>query len=122
MKRLITLTFFLLIESCASISDGTLESRGLIYFSSIPSRAEVRVNGTQVCQTPCQYRVNNGEFRYISFEKDGFRPVEIDATQNEIRSAIAGNLIFGGGIGLGLDLLSGRAVVSKDSINVVFEE
>jgi hypothetical protein len=116
------LLFVLLAQSCASIVDGTIESKGLIYFSSSPSNAIVRINGVRICQTPCQQRIYSGDFKYITFEKDGFSPIKIDATENDISAALAGNIIFGGGVGLGLDLLTGRATVNKDSVNVVFEK
>ena len=117
MKYIFPLLVFL-AQSCASIVDGTIESKGLIYFSSSPTNATVRINGIKICQTPCQQRIYSGDFKYITFEIDGFSPIQIDATKNDINAALAGNIIFGGGVGLGLDLLTGRATVNKDSLNV----
>ena len=121
MKILVVL-MILFTQSCASIIQGTIENKSMVYFSSSPNNALVRVNGVKICQTPCQYRINTGDFKYISFEKIGFLPIEIDAKDSDINAALAGNLIFGGGVGLGLDLLTGRALVNKDSINVVFKK
>jgi len=122
MKLLIAIVIILPILSCASIVDGTIENKGLVFFSSSPTNATVRVNGIVVCQTPCQQRIYASDFKYITFEKFGHSPIEIDATENNISSALAGNIVFGGGLGLGIDLLTGRALVKKDFINVTFEK
>ena len=104
---------------CASVVDGTLESKSLILFSSLPSEADVLVNGVKVCTTPCQYRTPRYLLSTITFSHPNFPVIDVDVTK-DFNAAIAGNLVFGGPIGLVVDGISGRVAVAKDKVHVDF--
>ena len=107
------------LTGCASIVDGTLESKSLIMFSSTPSHADVLVNGVKICSTPCQYRTPRYLLNAVSFRHPDFATVDLDVTK-EFNAAVAGNVLVGGPVGLVLDGISGRVAVAKDKVHVDF--
>jgi hypothetical protein len=56
----------------------------------------------------------------ISLVADDGAVVDIDVT-SEFNAAILGNVIAGGGIGLVLDGVTGRATVARDRVHVNFD-
>lgn len=120
MRALFSILICFSFVSCASVTDGTLESKSLIMFSSTPSNAEVIVNGSTVCRTPCQYRTPRYFLKAISLVADDGSVVDIDVS-SEFNAAILGNVIAGGGVGLVLDGVTGRATVARDRVHVNFD-
>ena len=120
MRAIFSAVTCLSLASCAAVTDGTLESKSLITFSSTPSNAEVIVNGSTVCRTPCQYRTPRYFLKAISLVADDGSVVDIDVT-SEFNAAILGNVIAGGGVGLILDGVAGRATVARDRGHVKFD-
>ena len=121
MKRALFLALSVSVGGCASVTDGTLESKSLITFSSKPSNAQVLVNGVTVCRTPCQYRTPRYLMRAISLVAEDGAVVDIDVTK-DFNAAILGNVIAGGGVGLVIDGVTGRASVGRDKVHVSFED
>lgn len=105
---------------CASITDGTIESAEFLTFLSEPSGAAIKLPGRTLCITPCERRVAVHLMQDMYAEVDGYPPVSLspDARAN---ANVIGNIVFGGAIGVGLDLLTGRAVRFDDVIKVDFE-
>jgi hypothetical protein len=52
---------------------------------------------------------------------DGREPVPIRGTAT-LNTDVVGNVVFGGGVGLVVDTLSGRAVRYRNNVHVVFGE
>lgn len=96
----------LIIVSCASIIHGTRQN---ISVSSVPSGAKVIVKGAEMATTPAVIKLSRKESHIIlRFEKEGYEPVEI-ALNRSVDGWIAGNIIFGGLIGLAIDFIDGAA-------------
>ena len=114
MRYFLVLLVFLL--GCASVIDGTLESAESITSTSTPTEANVFTNGVKLCVTPCRVRVYRWGIKNLLVQKDGFHAAQVDA-QKSGNVSIFGNIIFGGGIGVILDTLTGRITVSADAVH-----
>jgi len=110
----------LLIIGCATIIHGTRQN---IAVSSVPSGAEVIVKGVHMGTTPAVIELKRNESNIIlRFEKEGYEPVEV-ALNRSVDGWIAGNIIFGGLIGLAVDFISGGAYkLSPSEVNAVLAE
>jgi len=110
----------LLIVGCATIIHGTRQN---IAVNSVPSGAKVIVKGVQIATTPAVIELKRNESNIIlRFEKEGYEPVEI-ALNRSVDGWIAGNIIFGGLIGLAVDFISGAAYkLSPSEVQAVLAE
>lgn len=80
-----------------------------IAVNSNPSGAKVLVMGVEQATTPAVIKLDRGDSIIIlRFEKDGYQSVDIALTRS-VSGWIAGNIIFGGVIGLVVDFASGAA-------------
>lgn len=96
-----------LVAGCASIIHGSKQD---IRVMSDPTGAVVRVNLNNIsATTPGVLSLNRKEVGYIlTFEKQGYKPVEIGLTRTS-DGWVWGNILFGGIIGLVIDFTSGSA-------------
>ena len=110
----------LLIVGCATIIHGTRQN---IAVSSVPSGAKVIVKGVYMGTTPAVIKLKRNESNItLRFEKEGYEPVEV-ALNRSVDGWIAGNIIFGGLIGLAIDFISGGAYkLSPSEVNAVLAE
>lgn len=75
-----------------------------------------------LCITPCKIQVQNWNLKDpIIFKSAGYEPVQIKATDG-VSGGTYGNLIFGGLLGVGIDVLNGSAKRNKESIHIEFEK
>lgn len=92
---------------CATIATGGGEDQA-VRVSSTPRGADVFVNDELVGKTPMSIRLPRKDDHHVRIEKVGYQPYE-----RELRSGmnawLFGNIILGGLIGLGVDLLSGAS-------------
>ena len=96
----------IVIVSCATIIHGTRQE---ISVNSMPSGAKVIVRGVHMATTPAVIELKRNQSNIVlRFEKEGYEPVEI-ALRRSVDGWIAGNIIFGGLIGLAIDFLDGAA-------------
>ena len=122
MKSVALITVLLWFSGCASISDGTLEGSKLVLFTSTPSRAKVSINAVPIGITPCKVLINKfNRLKTIKFEEEGLEPV-IGTLKSGFNSATLGNIIAGGVVGAGIDLLGGNMVATKNNLHVNFVE
>ena len=92
--------------NCCSIIHGTTQE---ISVNSQPSAAKVIVKGVHMATTPAVIDLKRKESNIIiRFEKEGYEPVEV-ALRRGTDGWIAGNIIFGGVIGLVVDFINGAA-------------
>jgi hypothetical protein len=95
---------------CASITRGTME---MISFDSQPSGAEVRTSLGLACITPCTLNVPRKEEFTATFTKPGFEREDV-FVKTQIAGAgaagFAGNLVFGGVVGMGVDAYTGATM------------
>ncbi len=92
-------------SSCATVKHGTMQP---ISVKSDPPNAEIRVNGMSAGRTPTVLnlsRTSTGTGT-VRVELDGYRPVDVPV-KRRLSGAFWGNLLIGGVIGMGVDLISG---------------
>jgi hypothetical protein len=108
-------------SGCASIADGTLENGSYVTFSSQPTGAKVMAGNRLICQTPCRERIDSSDMNRLVAILPGRADVKIQP-QASLNGAIVGNVIAGGGVGLAIDAISGRAVRYRDQIHITFAD
>jgi hypothetical protein len=101
------------ISSCATIIHGSNQN---IAFSSNPSGAEVYINEHNKGITPVTVRLRRNEDCNIKIQLENYLPYEISLVR-KVDGWIAGNIIFGGLIGLAIDAATGSMYkLSSDQV------
>lgn len=98
-----SLALAVLISSCGTIIHG---SRQDVSISSNPSSAIVTINNQEVGRTPITISLSRKDSHAVKIELEGYLPYETKFTR-KVDGWIAGNIIFGGLIGLAVDAISG---------------
>lgn len=98
------------LGGCGSITRGTTEPVGFI---SEPPGATLTTSMAYACAaTPCTIEVGRSDEFVAIFAKPGYRsasvPVKTEVVGNGA-AGVAGNVLFGGVIGLGVDAATGAA-------------
>lgn len=102
-RSIVAFTIAALLTGCGTIVHGTTQEVG---FSSDPSGANVEVDGLDKGSTPVTVELSRKDTHTAKFELDGYEPYEL--TINRKTSGwVAGNIIFGGLIGLVVDASTG---------------
>ncbi len=91
--------------SCATIIHGSTQD---IDVRSNPDEAEVWVDGARLGKTPTRLTLKRKTSYMIKIVKEGYKDTEIKI-DNSSSAWLIGNIIFGGIIGCGVDLISGGA-------------
>ena len=99
----IFLVLLLFLVGCATIMQGTKQQIGI---SSNPSGAKVIIDGKTFGNTPLTAELSRKDNHIVKIELDGFLPYETTLTR-KVSGWVAGNIIFGGLIGLAIDAISG---------------
>ena len=111
----LTLTLFLLQSGCASIVSGRNQD---ISVRSNPPGASVEIDGMPMGKTPVTTEVKRKKRHQIKIEKQGYLE-ETRTTKKGFNWWFAGNVIFGGIIGIIIDFATGAVYsVSPDEVNV----
>jgi len=94
----------IVISGCATIMEGKQQS---VTFNSIPSGADVYLNGKHLGKTPLNITIDkpkeNGQ---LKFSKEGYKALEMTVNK-KMSSWLLGNIIFGGTFGTTTDYASG---------------
>lgn len=113
----IAITIF--ISSCATIIHGTKHNVGI---SSNPTGAEVTIDGQYYGTTPVTADLARKNDHFIEIDLEGFLPYSTPIT-HKVSGWIAGNIIFGGLIGLAIDAISGGMYkLTPDQIHAELRE
>jgi hypothetical protein len=99
-----------LLTGCATITRGTNENFAV---QSEPSQADVRLSTGQTCITPCTLRVKRKSRFMVTVSKNGYQTQEAEVhgvVKGGGGAALAGNAIFGGLIGGGIDAINGASM------------
>lgn len=88
---------------CATIMKGSSQE---INFSSNPSGAQIKINGTSMGTTPTILKLKTGDEHSVRLELNGYMPFETKITKS-MSGWAWGNIVFGGIIGLIVDFSTG---------------
>jgi hypothetical protein len=97
----------LMCSGCATITRGTTEA---LVIETTPIGANVELSNGLHCKSPCSLEVKRKDPVTIDITKTGFEPARVNVL-SEIAGAgaagMAGNVILGGLIGVGVDAATG---------------
>lgn len=97
-----------LVSGCATITRGTAQD---FTVESTPPGASVSTsNGFECPSTPCTFRMPRKEGFTVNLTMDGYEPAEAAVTSGMSgggAAGMAGNVLIGGLIGVGVDATSG---------------
>ncbi len=107
------------LSGCASMAEGTVDQSRETLVTSNPSGAALTQGGRVICTTPCTVRQAQLDLtKPLTFTfPDGAR-TESAAGLNWNASTL-GNAAFGGPLGLAVDVLSGRVILSNARVHAV---
>lgn len=100
--------------SCASIITGSTDS---VTIQSNPTGARFETNTGSKGVTPCTITVPDSETLDVTVKMDGYEDSSADLAPR-MSGWLFGNILFGGLIGLGIDLVSGNWRTHDDKITV----
>lgn len=101
------LTMLVMGSGCATITRGTTEAWVV---ESEPAGAQVRLSSGQTCTTPCTLELKRKNNFGVEIEKEGYDRVSTQVVSSNSRAGavgMAGNVLIGGLIGMGVDAASG---------------
>jgi hypothetical protein len=102
-----------LLSACATITRGTNQD---FMVESTPSQADVKLSTGQTCVTPCTLRIKRKSQFTVTISKDGYETQEAKVhgvVKGGGAAGMAGNVIFGGIIGAGVDASNGSSMNLK---------
>ncbi|MEE9375897.1 MAG: translation initiation factor 2 [Rhizobiaceae bacterium] len=111
LAQLSTITLLCLsTASCATVARGTTED---VTIKTTPADANVVTSLNHVCQTnPCVVKVPRKESFQVTASKPGYETKTINVgtkVSGKGATGLAGNLLLGGVIGVGVDVATGAA-------------
>ena len=104
---LVLLSATVLASGCATVTRGTTQAWTA---DSEPLGADVTLSTGERCKTPCTLTRKRKQGFSVHFEKDGYEPVDAEVVSQVGGSGavgMAGNLLVGGLIGMGVDAATG---------------
>ncbi len=117
-RRFLTLTAAavaaLSLPACGTIIHGSNQE---IAFSSTPAGAQVAVDGVVMGQTPVLLNLERKNHHSVRLTLDGYQPYGMTMSRS-VDGWIAGNIVFGGLIGLAVDAVTGAMYkLSPDQVD-----
>lgn len=122
----------LFLVGCGTIIHGGSQD---VSIASEPSGATVEIDGTEVGDTPLTKSLDRGSQHTVEISMDGYESEQVVVDKN-VSGWVAGNIVFGGLIGLVVDAstggmyklsptqvrqtLDGRTAMKKDQEDTVF--
>ena len=110
-RSLLAATIAAGVSGCGSIVRGTTEQ---VAFVSDPPGAAMTTNSKYACPaTPCSLEVERTDEFDATFAKPGFQPQTVRVRTKVVGSGaagMAGNIVAGGLIGVGVDAATGAAM------------
>ncbi|MEP4198097.1 MAG: translation initiation factor 2 [Aliishimia sp.] len=107
---LLTIAALLATSGCATVARG---SKDVLVVQSVPAGAQVSTsNGLSCDATPCLFELARRSELVVNFTKDGCAPMAITVTHKTAETGaagVAGNILVGGIIGLGVDAATGAS-------------
>lgn len=110
MRMLVMAASCLMLGGCATITRGSSDAWQI---DSDPQGARVETTNGHFCEaTPCAIRMKRDSEFTATVTKPGYKPATVQVTNKisgEGGAGLAGNIILGGVIGLGVDTATGAA-------------
>lgn len=100
----------LLLPACATITRGTSQKFNV---ETTPSQADVKLSTGQTCVSPCTLNLKRKSKFKVTVSKEGYKTQEAEVhgkLKGGGAAGFAGNAIFGGVIGAGVDAASGASL------------
>jgi hypothetical protein len=112
------LALILTLSGCATIVNGSSQSVGI---RSDPPGARVYVDGVARGETPAEVDVKRKDRHEVRLELEGHETYAVRLNRS-VSPWFAGNLLYGGLIGLGVDAITGSMYqVSPSTVYVVLD-
>jgi hypothetical protein len=102
-KTISTILSLTMLSGCATIANGTHQAVGI---SSNPTNAYVWLDQYFVGNTPLIVGMTRHDNHVVRIELEGYEPYEAVFTK-KLSGWVFGNLVFGGVIGLAVDVITG---------------
>ncbi len=102
-------TVALTLSACATVTKGTSED---VQFTSNPAGAKVETSNGMQCTTPCILRIERKQKFMATFRHGtATRAISVSTQVRETGgAALAGNILAGGVIGIGIDAATGSSL------------
>lgn len=112
------------LSACATVTRG---SNDAWVVSSDPAGARVETTNGQFCAaTPCAIKMKRKSEFTATLTKAGYKPATVQVTHKTANSGaagVAGNVLLGGVIGLGVDLATGASQdLTPNPVNITLEK
>lgn len=99
-----------MVSGCATITRGT---KDVLKIETEPAGAQVKTsNGFYCDKTPCTLKMSRKSKFIVNVTKAGCKPVAVDVghkTAGKGVAGVAGNLLLGGVVGMGVDMATGAS-------------
>lgn len=103
LAQLSTLLVVTFLIGCGTIIHGGSQD---VSVTSDPSGATVEIDGTEVGDTPVTRSLDRGSQHTVAISMDGYETEQV-TIQKGVDGWVAGNIVFGGLIGLAVDAATG---------------
>lgn len=100
----------LLLGGCATITRGTTEAWSV---QTVPAGADVKLSSGEQCKSPCTLTKKRKDPFQVTISKDGYESVStqiIGTVKGAGAAGMAGNVLIGGIIGIGVDAADGATL------------
>lgn len=97
----------LFMSGCATVTRGTKDT---LVIESDPAGADVRLSTGQTGKTPTSFKLKRKESVVVTISREGFEPLSVTVNSQVVgagAAGMAGNVLVGGLIGVGVDAWSG---------------
>jgi outer membrane protein assembly factor BamE (lipoprotein component of BamABCDE complex) len=97
----------LALTGCATITRGTTE---VLVVNTDPPGAQVQISDGHQCSSPCSVELKRKHDYHVKIVKAGYEPIETDVKSQIVgagAAGMAGNVLVGGLIGVGVDAYTG---------------
>ena len=110
MLKLLTsflVPIIILTSGCTTITRGT---KDVLVIESDPPGANVKLSSGETGRTPTSFELPRKRSLVVFIEKEGYEPIEVNVTPKNVSAGgvgMAGNVLIGGLIGMGVDSATG---------------
>lgn len=98
-----------LLGGCATITRGTTEAWSV---QTEPVGADIKLSSGEQCKSPCTLQKKRKDAFQVTIDHEGYQQVVtqvISGVKGQGAAGLAGNVLIGGIIGIGVDLATGAA-------------